>query len=862
RTQVSLIVEAGDIREPHHVALHLGFGAAAVNPYLAMETVEEMAAGGLLGNLAPEAAQYNLVRALGDGVLEIMSKMGISTLSSYRGAQTFEAVGLSKELIDKHFTGTPSQIDGVGLNIIAEEVASRHLDAFPPSGSILPHRRLKIGGDYQWRREGEEHLFDPETVFSLQHATRTRQYSVFGEYSERIDNQAKRLMTLRGLFEFVSDREPVPLEEVEPVSEIVKRFGTGAMSFGSISEEAHTTLAIAMNRLGGRSNTGEGGERPSRLYDPEKRSAVKQVASGRFGVTSEYLVNADDIQIKMAQGAKPGEGGHLPGRKVYPWIAETRLSTPGVGLISPPPHHDIYSIEDLKQLIHDLKNANPKARIHVKLVSETGIGTVAAGVSKCKADVVLVSGWDGGTGASPVTSPKRVGTPWEIGLASVQQTLVMNGLRDRIVVQVDGQLKTGRDVVVAALLGAEEFGFATAPLVVSGCVMMRACHRDTCPVGVATQNPELRARFSGKPEYVVTFFEYIARQVREILARLGFRSLDEAIGHVEVMDTRAAIDHWKARGLDLTPVLATPPAGVALRQSTFQDHELDKALDRSLIRAAKAALDRGEPVTIRRKVRNVNRAIGTMLGYEVTRRYRSAGLPDDTITVELTGCAGQSLGAFVPKGITLRLIGEANDYVAKGLSGGRVIVRPVKEASLDDSRDVIAGNVIGYGATGGEVFLRGQVGERVLVRNSGATAVVEGVGDHALEYMTGGTAVILGHVGCNFGAGMSGGTGYVLDLQPERVNTEALEKGELTLSPLDAEDEAIVRALLERYLVETDSPHARDLLAKWDEAKPRFTRVLPAQYARVRKALAEIEASGSDLSAPGAWLKFLEVTRG
>ncbi len=862
RTRVSLVVEAGDIREPHHVALHLGFGAAAVNPYLAMETVEEMATRGLLGDLTPENAQRNLVRALGDGVLEIMSKMGISTLTSYRGAQTFEATGLSRELIDKHFTGTPSQIDGVGLNIIAEEIASRHLDAFPPSGRILPHRRLKIGGDYQWRREGEHHLFDPETVFKLQHSTRTRQYSFFKEYSDRIDNQAKRLMTLRGLFEFASGREPIPLEEVEPVCEIVKRFGTGAMSFGSISEEAHTTLAIAMNRLGGRSNTGEGGEKPSRLYDPERRSAVKQVASGRFGVTSEYLANADDIQIKMAQGAKPGEGGHLPGEKVYPWIAETRLSTPGVGLISPPPHHDIYSIEDLKQLIHDLKNANPKARIHVKLVSEVGIGTVAAGVSKCKADVVLISGWDGGTGASPITSPKRVGTPWEIGLAGVQQTLVMNRLRDRIVVQVDGQLKTGRDVVIAALLGAEEFGFATAPLVVSGCIMMRVCHKDTCPVGVATQNPELRARFSGKPEYVETFFEYIARQVREHLAQLGFRSLDEAIGHVEVLDTRVAIDHWKAKGLDLSSVLATPPDGVALRQLVPQDHELGKTLDRSLIRAAKPALERGEPVTIHRKVRNVNRTIGTMLGYEVTKRYRSEGLPDDTITVELTGCAGQSFGAFVPKGITLRLFGEANDYVAKGLSGGRVIVRPAREASLDDSRDVIAGNVIGYGATGGEIFLRGQVGERFLVRNSGATAVVEGVGDHALEYMTGGTSVIMGHVGRNLGAGMSGGTGYVLDLRSERVNADALEKGELMLRPLDAEDEAIVRALLEQHVKETESPCARDLLANWGKAKARFTRVLPAQYARVRKVLAELEASGGDLGAPGAWGEFLEATRG
>ena len=862
RTRVSLIVEAGDVREPHHVALHLGFGAGAVNPYLALETVEVLASRGLLGDVSPREAQRNLIKALVHGVLEIMSKMGISTLSSYRGAQTFEATGLSRQLIDRHFTGTPSKLDGVGLPSVAEEVAQRHVDAFPPSGSILPHRYLKIGGDYQWRREGEQHLFDPESVFKLQHSTRTKQYDLFQEYTRLIDDQEKRLMTLRGLFEFASTRDPVPLEEVEPVSEIVKRFGTGAMSYGSISEEAHTTLAIAMNRLGGRSNTGEGGEGADRLYDPERRSAVKQIASGRFGVTSEYLVNADDIQIKMAQGAKPGEGGHLPGQKVYPWIAKTRLSTPGVSLISPPPHHDIYSIEDLKQLIYDLKCANPKARIHVKLVSEVGIGTVAAGVSKCKADVVLVSGWDGGTGASPLTSTKRAGTPWEIGLADVQQTLVANGLRDRIVVQTDGQLKTGRDVVIAALLGAEEYGFATAPLVVSGCVMMRVCHKDTCPVGVATQNPELRSRYSGSPEYVVTFFEYVARQVREILAELGFRSLDEAIGHAEVLDTRTAVDHWKASGLDLTPILANPPEGAPLRQSVSQDHGLTKVLDRSLIRSAKAALDSGEKVLIRRKVKNTDRSIGTMLGYEVTRRHRAEGLPDDTIVVELTGCAGQSLGAFVPRGITLRLFGEANDYAAKGLSGGRVIVRPDPGASMDDSRDVIAGNVIGYGATGGEIFLRGQVGERFLVRNSGAAAVVEGVGEHALEYMTEGIAVILGPVERNLGAGMSGGKGYVLDLDPAKVNTEALERGDLSLTRLDSEDVAVVKGLLERYVEETESPKAREILADWNRTLGRFTRVCPTQYTKAKKALAEFEARGIDLMAPGAWNDFLEVTYG
>ncbi|MFN3866567.1 MAG: glutamate synthase large subunit, partial [Demequina sp.] len=620
RTRASLVVEAGDVREVHHVALLVGYGCAAVNPYLAMETVEDLARRGYLGTIAPEAAVSNLIKALGKGVLKIMSKMGISTIASYRGAQVFEAVGLARTLVDRHFVGTPSQIDGVGLDVIAQEVALRHADAYPASGENQPHRRLSTGGDYQWRRDGEEHLFDPHTVFALQHSTRTRKYDVFRQYTDRVDNQSKRLMTLRGLFEFASDRPAISIDEVEPVSDIVKRFNTGAMSYGSISSEAHETLAIAMNRLGGRSNTGEGGEAVDRLYDPERRSAIKQVASGRFGVTSEYLVNADDIQIKLAQGAKPGEGGQLPGTKVYPWVAETRHSTPGVGLISPPPHHDIYSIEDLKQLIHDLKNANPSARIHTKLVSEVGVGTIAAGVAKCKSDVVLISGQDGGTGASPLNSLKHAGAPWEIGLADTQQTLVLNDLRDRIVVQVDGQMKTGRDVVVAALLGAEEFGFATAPLVVEGCIMMRVCHLDTCPVGVATQNPELRSRFSGKAEYVVTFFEFIAEQVREHLAALGFRSIEEAVGHVEALDTRKAIDHWKAKGLDLSPVLARPEPGRAIMSSTIQDHGLDVALDQRLIELAAPALERGEPGALELPIRNVNRTVGTMLGYEVTKR--------------------------------------------------------------------------------------------------------------------------------------------------------------------------------------------------------------------------------------------------
>ncbi|NTW39336.1 MAG: glutamate synthase subunit alpha, partial [Cellulomonadaceae bacterium] len=727
------------------------------------------------------------------------------------------------------------------------------------------HRRLNVGGEYQWRRDGEDHLFDPETVFRLQHSTRTRQLDVFRQYTRRVDDQAERLMTLRGLLRFAEGvREPVPLDEVEPIESIIKRFSTGAMSYGSISLEAHETLAIAMNRLGARSNTGEGGEDSRRLNDPERRSAIKQVASGRFGVTSEYLTNATDLQIKMAQGAKPGEGGQLPGNKVYPWIAATRHSTPGVGLISPPPHHDIYSIEDIAQLIHDLKNANPQARVHVKLVSEFGVGTVATGVSKAHADVVLISGHDGGTGASPLTSLKHAGTPWEIGLAETQQTLVLNNLRDRIVVQVDGQLKTGRDVVVGALLGAEEFGFATAPLVVSGCVMMRVCHLDTCPVGVATQNPELRARFTGKPEFVETFFEYIAIEVREYLAALGFRSLEEAVGHVESLDTRAAIDHWKAVGLDLAPVLARPePApGSSLRHTQSQDHGLAKALDNQLIALASDALTHSEPVRIALPVRNVNRTVGTMLGHEVTKAFGGEGLPDDTIDVTLTGSAGQSLGAFLPRGITLRLFGDANDYVGKGLSGGRIVVRPDTAAVLAGDRDVIAGNVIGYGATSGEVFLRGVVGERFGVRNSGATLVVEGVGDHGCEYMTGGTVLILGGTGRNLGAGMSGGRAFVLDLRPGAVNQPALASGELALAELTASDETLVEGLLRRHHEETGSPRAAELLADLPASLRRFTRVVPTEYDRMLATLAEAKEQGLDPSAPGVWDHILEVSRG
>lgn len=868
RTQISLVVEAGDVREVHHVALLIGYGAAAINPYLAMESVEDLARHGYLPGVGPDKAVANLIKALGKGVLKVMSKMGISTIASYRGAQVFEAIGLSQPLVDRYFTGTTSRLGGIGLDVVAAEVAARHADAYPASGNRLAHQRLAVGGEYQWRRDGEDHLFDPETVFRLQHATRTRQMDIFRQYTARVDDQSSRLMTLRGLLSFKEGvREPVALDDVEPVSEILKRFSTGAMSYGSISAEAHETLAVAMNRIGAKSNTGEGGEDPERLHDPERRSAIKQIASGRFGVTSEYLTYADDIQIKLAQGAKPGEGGQLPGHKVYPWVAKTRHSTPGVGLISPPPHHDIYSIEDLAQLIHDAKNANPRARIHTKLVSEFGVGTIAAGVAKAHSDVVLISGHDGGTGASPLTSLKHAGTPWEIGLAETQQTLVLNDLRDRVVVQVDGQLKTGRDVVIGALLGAEEFGFATAPLVVSGCIMMRVCHLDTCPVGVATQNPELRARFTGKPEFVETFFEFIAQEVREILASLGFRSVEEAVGHVELLDTRAAIDHWKAEGLDLAPVLAVPEPlpGSALHHTTAQDHGLERALDNRLIALAADALERHEPVRIALPIRNVNRTVGTMLGHEVTRRTQGAGLADDTIDVTLTGSAGQSFGAFLPRGITLRLFGDANDYVGKGLSGGRIVVRPDRSSVLSSEHNVVAGNVIGYGATTGEIFLRGLVGERFGVRNSGATLVVEGVGDHGCEYMTGGTVLVLGRTGRNFGAGMSGGTAYVLDLDRALVNVEALRSGELTLETLDAlddEDAQLVERLLRAHHDETGSPVAAQLLEDPAALRARVTRLMPAEYARVRRALAKAEAEGLDPSAPGVWDQILEVARG
>jgi glutamate synthase (NADPH) large chain len=848
RTMTGLIVEAGDAREVHHMALLIGYGAGAINPYLAFESIEDLIAEDMhgLGGMDPAKAVKNYIKACGKGVLKIMSKMGVSTVASYTGAQIFEAIGLGRTVVDAYFTGTISQLGGIGLDEIAAEVAARHAMANPTRPEERAHRKLDLGGEYQWRREGELHLFNPETVFKLQHATRAKRYDIFKEYTAKVDDQSEKLMTLRGLFEFADGRQPVPIEEVESIDEIVKRFSTGAMSYGSISAEAHETLAVAMNHIGAKSNTGEGGEDVDRLYDPERRSSIKQVASGRFGVTSEYLTNSDDIQIKMAQGAKPGEGGQLPGHKVYPWIAATRHSTPGVGLISPPPHHDIYSIEDLKQLIHDLKNANPAARVHVKLVAETGVGTVAAGVSKAKADVVLISGHDGGTGASPLTSLKHAGGPWELGLAETQQTLLLNGLRDRIVVQTDGQMKTGRDVVIAALLGAEEYGFATAPLVVSGCIMMRVCHLDTCPVGIATQNPELRARYSGKPEFVETFFEYIATEVRELMAELGFRTMDEMIGHVEALDARRAIDHWKASGLDIGPMLAVPqnPYGQTLIQSVGQDHGLDEALDQQLIQMAQPAIEDAHHVSIDLPVRNVNRTVGTLLGHEVTKKWKGAGLPDGTIEITLTGSAGQSLGAFLPAGIQIRLVGDANDYVGKGLSGGRIIVHPHPFSTFVAEEQIIAGNVIAYGATGGEIFLRGIVGERFCVRNSGAIAVSEGVGDHGCEYMTGGRVVVLGPTGRNFGAGMSGGIAYVFDpdeVFASRVNYEMVE-----LQPLADADRTFLEDTIRRHRDLTGSEVAARILADWDVASTSFRKVMPKDYQRVLTVIAESEAAGLD----------------
>ena len=889
------------------MALLIGFGAAAVNPYMALDTIDDMIAEGLLEGVSPRQARRNYMKAACKGVLKVMSKMGISTVASYTGAQVFEAIGLDRALIDEYFTGTASRIGGIGLSVLAAEVGTRHAMAYEGRPTERAHRELEVGGEYQWRREGEYHLFNPKTVFKLQHATRSKQYAIFKEYTALVDSQAEKLATLRGLLRLrtgtadpqshgKSDAQPlpeidpqsgtqyrtgansitgtltagapasaptsapiasttrpggngpIPIDEVEPIEAIMKRFSTGAMSYGSISIEAHENLAIAMNRIGGRSNTGEGGEDADR-YTPDangdlRRSAIKQVASGRFGVTGEYLVNADDIQIKISQGAKPGEGGQLPGKKVHPPIARTRNSTPGVELISPPPHHDIYSIEDIAQLIHDLKSSNPQARVHVKLVAEVGVGTVAAGVAKAHSDVVLISGHDGGTGAAPLTSLKHAGIPWEIGLAETQQTLLANGLRDRIVVQVDGQLKTGRDVIIGALLGAEEFGFASAPLVVSGCIMMRVCHLDTCPVGIATQTPALRAKFSGKPEFVETFFEYIAQEVRELLAELGLRSIEEAVGRVDLLDMDMAVAHWKAAGLDLSSVLALPdvPDDMARHQTQLQDHGLEKALDHQFIEACAASLADGTPVSVTLPISNVDRTVGTLLGSEISRRFGAAGLAEDTISLTFTGSAGQSFGAFLPRGVTMRLYGDANDYFGKGLSGGRLIVRPQVEAVFAAEEQIIAGNVILYGATGGEVFIRGQVGERFCVRNSGAVAVVEGVGDHGCEYMTGGRVVVLGPTGRNFAAGMSGGIAYIYD--PERTFGQRVNLDMADVETLDVEDSFVVRNLIERHAVETDSAVATRILEHWELEQREFVKVVPRDYRRVMEASRLAEAEG------------------
>ncbi len=865
RMMAGLVVECGDARDVHHVATLIGYGASAVNPYLALESAEDMVVRGIISDISIERSSKNMIKALGKGVLKIMSKMGISTVGSYAGAQCFEAIGLSQEFIDRYFTGTTSKLGGVGLDIIAREIEQRHQAAYPIEGATRAHLPLEVGGEMKWRREGPPHLFNPETVFKLQHSTRSKKYEIFKQYSKAVDDQSERLMTLRGLFKLRTDlRAPIPIEQVEPVSSIVKRFSTGAMSLGAISPEAHEVLAIAMNRLGGKSNTGEGGESTERLLNRESRSAVKQVASGRFGVTSMYLTHADDIQIKMAQGAKPGEGGQLPPHKVYPWIAQLRHSTPGVGLISPPPHHDIYSIEDLKQLIFDLKRANRSARINVKLVSQFGVGTVAAGVAKAKADVVLISGHDGGTGASPLNSLKHAGTPWELGLAETQQTLLLNGLRDRIVVQVDGSMKTGRDVIIAALLGAEEYGFATAPLVVEGCILMRVCHLDTCPVGVATQNPDLRARFRGQADHVVNFFEFLAQEVREYLAQLGFKSLDEAIGHVELLDANEAIKHWKADGMDLSPIFAArniAPTS-SLHATTSQEHEIEKHFDFSLGELASPALKDGKKVLIEREINNTHQAIGTMLGNELTKRWGEEGLEPGTLELRLSGSAGQSLGAFIPRGIKVVVEGDCNDYVAKGISGGSVVVKPPAGSGFVASQNVIAGNVIGYGATSGKIFLNGVVGERFLVRNSGATAVVEGVGDHALEYMTGGRAVILGRTGINLGAGMSGGIAYVYKLSESKVNRDALQLSEITLNQLEPQDKQELRHLLEEHLHETASPLAGMILENFEVEAGKFVQVLPRDFAKVLEIQEQARELGYEPDGQEVWTKILEVTGG
>ncbi|MBI5396580.1 MAG: glutamate synthase large subunit [Verrucomicrobia bacterium] len=848
RTRIGLVLETGEPREVHHFALLVGYGATAINPYLAFEALDDMIREGLLTGLDHKKAVKNFVKAAVKGVVKTMSKMGISTIQSYRGAQIFEAIGLNHSVIDKYFTNTASQVEGAGLDAIAEEARQRHHAAFPERGQQPP--TLRPGGQYQWRADGEYHLFNPETIHKLQLAARTNSYSVFKEYCSEIDDQSRHLCTLRGMFELKYLGKPIPLDEVEPVEGIVKRFKTGAMSYGSISQEAHETLAIAMNRIGGKSNTGEGGEDPARYRNgangDSKNSAIKQVASGRFGVTSEYLINAKELQIKMAQGAKPGEGGQLPGRKVYPWIAKTRHSTPGVGLISPPPHHDIYSIEDLAELIHDLKNANADARISVKLVAEIGVGTVAAGVAKGHADVILISGYDGGTGASPLTSIKHAGTPWELGLAEAHQTLVLNNLRSRVYVETDGQLKTGRDVAVAAMLGAEEFGFATAPLVVMGCIMMRVCHSDTCPVGVATQNPELRKKFTGNADHVVNFFHMVAQNLREEMAKLGFRTINEMVGRTDLLDKAKALDHFKAKGLDFSRIFYQPPVGpeVGRYRQIEQDHGLKDSLDQQvLLKLCAPAIERGEKVRETLPIKNVNRVVCTQVGSAVTRRWGAGGLPDDTIHLKFNGSAGQSFGAFVPRGITLELEGDSNDYLGKGLSGGRIIVYPPKASTFVPEENIVTGNVALYGATSGEAYIRGMAGERFCVRNSGVHAVVESVGDHGCEYMTGGRVVVIGPTGRNFAAGMSGGVAYVLDLKgdfPNRCNQDMVGLEKLA----DPEEIAEVRRMVKRHFETTGSHRAESILELWDEMVPKFVKVIPKDYKRMLECLNRAKEAG------------------
>lgn len=863
RTQIGLILESGEPREVHHFAALISFGATAINPYLVFESLEDLINKGFIVNLEYKQAVKNYIKAAAKGVVKTISKMGISSIQSYCGAQIFEALGIHQSVIDQHFSGTASRIGGIDMAVIAREAEMRHADGYPRRASRNPN--LRTGGEYQWRQDGEFHLFNPRTIHSLQQACQKNNYKLFKEYSGLVNDQTTQMGTLRGLLEFKFTSRSVPIDEVETVESICHRFKTGAMSYGSISKEAHEALAIAMNRIGGKSNTGEGGEDPERYErmpnGDSKKSAIKQVASARFGVTSEYLVNAEEIQIKMAQGAKPGEGGQLPGRKVYPWIAKVRHSTPGVGLISPPPHHDIYSIEDLAELIHDLKNANQNARINVKLVSEVGVGTIAAGVAKAHADVVLISGHDGGTGASPVSSIKHAGLPWELGLAETHQTLVLNNLRDRIVIETDGQLKTGRDVVIAALLGAEEFGFATGPLVTLGCIMMRVCHLDTCPVGVATQNPQLRKNFTGDPQSVVNFMHFIAQEMRELMAQLGFRTIDEMVGRSDRLQMRPAIEHWKARGLDFSEILYRPDVENEDEtvQKTKQDHGLEKTLDnRLLLDLCKPALKDGRSVTAELPIRNVNRVVGTILGSEITRRYGARGLPEDTIRLKFTGSAGQSFGAFIPSGLTLTLEGDSNDYIGKGLSGGKITVYPPSDSTFAAEDCVIIGNVAFYGGTSGEAYIRGIAGERFCVRNSGIQAVVEGVGDHGCEYMTGGRVVVLGRTGRNFAAGMSGGIAYIFDEKgnfSQNCNAEMVSLQKLS-SPHEQDE---VKKMIEKHACATSSILARRILDNWDSSLPKFVRVIPKDYERVLQAFDEVQASG--LSGDDAVMAAFELNK-